>query len=221
MTRPRTEARFALGTRHGPKSTVWKAWVQGDESYITSRMFGSDLKVSIHSSGECQWSCTDTWVKKQDRQRNALRHIVKWKISPPTTNQALMVFRVEIPVSEMRPTPPPTDKKKVFWIDNVPEGATVRVIFYLTIPSASDPAVGRDLPHRHLFSLRLRNKRWLIALLDLISLSAGDLATARAAVQEQLRGLGHKPSSDHRSSLFIQPSKGAPHGLLELCPTEA
>ena len=103
MTRPRTEARFALGTRHGPKSTVWKAWVQGDESYITSRMFGSDLKVSIHSSGECQWSCTDTWVKKQDRQRNALRHIVKWKISPPTTNQALMVFRVEIPVSEMGP----------------------------------------------------------------------------------------------------------------------
>ena len=221
MTAPRTEARFALGTRHGPKSTIWKAWVQGDESYITSRMFGGDLKVSIHSSGECQWSCTDTWVKKQDRQRNSLRHIVKWKISPPTTNQALMVFRVEIPVSEVRPTPPPTDKKKVFWINNVPEGATARVIFYLTTPSASDPAVGNKLPHRHIFSLRLRNERWLIALLDLISLSAVDLAAARAALQEQLKGSGHTPSSDHRSSLFMQPSESAPHGLLELCPAEA
>jgi hypothetical protein len=222
MTPVRTEARFAVGTRHGPRSTIWKAWVQGDEAYIASRMFGSDMKVSLHSSGQCQWSATDTWVRRQARVRNADRHVHRWQVSYPTSNQSLLMFRVEIPVSQLRALPPPTDKRKAWWISGVPDGATARFLFYMTRPSDAEPAPSTTAHMRHLFSLRLRSARWLVVFVELISLSAAALASARAAVLEQVKVAGLVPQAHHRMSLFIQPpAEGGAYGLLELCLTEA
>lgn len=220
MQRPRTEARFAVGSRAGARSTIWKAWVQGEEAYIASRMFGSDLKVSLHSTGVCQWSCTDTWVLRQPKPRNADRHIVRWEVTPPSSDQALLVFRVDIPISELRLQAPPKDKKKVFWVSGAPEGSTVRFLVYLTRPAAADPAEHSPLPNRHLFSLHLRNDRWLVVLFALISLSTDDLAKARTAVLGHLCETGHKTTEDHRVSLFLRSNEGGPNGLLELCLTE-
>lgn len=104
------EARFACGTRTGPRSTIWKAWVHGDEAYLASRMFGSDMKASFHSSGQCQWSATETWVRRQLGVRNAERHVQRWQVIYPAGDEALLVFRVEITVSELRVQVPPRDK---------------------------------------------------------------------------------------------------------------
>lgn len=220
----RTEARFAVGSRSGPRSTIWKAWVHGDEAYIASRMFGSDMKVSLHSSGQCQWSATETWVRRQSSVRNADRHVHRWQVDLPEGSQALLAFRVEIPVSELRALPPPTDRKKVWWVSGAPAGATVRFLFYLTRPSDSDPAPppAVESQMRHLFSFQLRSTRWLVAFVEVISLSAADIARARASVTEQARAAGLVPSAEHRLSLFIQPPpEGGAHGLLELCFAEA
>jgi hypothetical protein len=100
-----TEARFATGSRLGPRSTIWKAWVHGDEAYIASRMFGSDMKASFHSSGQCQWSATDTWVRRQKDVRNSERHVKRWQVSYPAGNEALLVLCVEIPGSEWSGSP--------------------------------------------------------------------------------------------------------------------
>lgn len=222
MLRPRTEARFAVGSRDGPRSTIWKAWIQGDEAYLASRMFGSDMKVSLHSTGRCQWSCTDTWVMRQPSARNADRHVFRWTIVQPNTDQAVLVFRVEIPMSELRDQPPPKDKKKVFWVSGAPIEATVRFLTYLTRPSESDPAPATTGSMCHLFSLRLRNARWMVVFVELISLSVHDIAEARRAVQAQAAGAGFTPKPEHRASLFIQPPpEGGAHGLLELCLTDA
>ena len=222
MQRPRTEARFAVGSRAGARSTIWKAWVQGDEAYLTSRMFGSDVKASFHSTGHCQWSCTDTWVMQQPNVRNSERHIVRWTVDQPATDEALLIFQVEIPVSELRDGTPPTDKKKVFWVSGAPPESTVRFLAYLTRPSETDPAPSESGSMRHLFSLRLRNARWLVVFFELISLSVHDIAEARRAVQDQAVAAGFSPAPEHRASLFIQPhSEGGARGLLELCLTEA
>lgn len=217
-SRPRTEARFAVGTREGAKSTIWKLWVQGDETYLTSRMFGSEMKVSFHSSGDCQWSCTDKWVLRHENKKNAERHVVKWRADLPTGSDAAMLFRVDIPLSEVRPLPPPADRKKVFWISNVPSGGTVRFVIYLTPPYAADPALGRELPHRHLFSLQQRSGRWVVVLVDVVALSEGDLDAARTAVRAQTPADHGLPDPNHRYCLFMQGLEGAPRGLLELCP---
>ncbi len=221
MPRVRTEARFALGSRNGPRSAIWKAWVQGDEAYVASRMFGSDMKVSIHSTGLCQWSRTDTWVKRQRDARNSDRHVFRWTVGHPFSNESLLVFRVEIPVSELRALPPPEDKKKVWWVSGMPDGVTVRFLFYMTRPSEAEPVPETSSQMRHLFSLRLRNERWFVVFVEVISLSATDIAEARSVVHEQVERAGLIPNDGHRMSLFIQPPPGGgAYGLLELCLTE-
>lgn len=222
MHRPRTEARFAVGSRASPRSTIWKAWVQGEEAYLASRMFGADMKLSLHSTGQCQWSRTSSWVAQHPDTRNADRHIVQWAITQPNANEALLVFRVEIPMSELRHQPPPNDKKKVFWVSGAPVDSTVRFLVYITRPSDVDPASSKTELMRHLFSLRLRNKRWLVIFVEIISLSEHDISEVRRTVHAQATTAGFIPRPEHRACLFIQPPpEGGAHGLLELCLTEA
>lgn len=221
MMHPRTEARFAVGGRHSLRSSIWKAQAQGEEAYIFNRMFGADAKVSLHSSGECQWSATDNWVVRTKALRNADRHFAKWKVIPPTGDVASMAFRVDIPVSEIRHYEAPRDKKKVFWISGAPVGSTVRVIFYLTRISDAEPTLGAMLPHRHLFSLRFRSGRWLVALFDLISLSETNLHEVRQAIRRQHRDAGLMPTPELRACAFMEAQEGEPQGLLELCLDES
>ncbi|MDH5670055.1 MAG: hypothetical protein OEY86_18810 [Nitrospira sp.] len=182
-------------------------------------MFGGDMKVSLHKTGECQFSATDAWVKRQQNATNAQRHVHRWRVAQPDGHEALLVFRVEIPVSELRLLPEPKDKKKVWWVGGAPQESTVRFLFYLTRPSEADPAPPPSPQTRHLFSLRLRGSRWLVALVEMISIPVADLAALRKAVIEQSRSWGLvAPAPEHRASLFIQPPpEGGAHGLLELC----
>lgn len=217
----RTEVRFALGSRNGQRSAIWKLWTQGDEAYLTSRMFGSDMKVSFHSSGQCQWSCTDSWVQRQEIPKNSDRHVKRWSVEQPKENEALLLFRVEIPASELRSQPPLKDRKKVFWVSGIPSDVTVRFLLCLTRVLEADPAPKNTDNLQHLASLRMRNGRWIVVLIENISLSAADLAAAREATRQQLLAEGITPLPEHRAGLLISPSDPRDaHGLLELCLTE-
>lgn len=217
--RPRTEARFAVGSRHGLRSTIWKAWVQGDEGYLATRMFGKYQKVSFHSSGQCQWSCTDEWVRQQEGRRNSDRHIVRWAMAEPHSGQATLIFRVDIPVSEVRLLPPPTDRKKVLWVAGAPSEATVRFTLFIAPASEHDPAPSDTEVRRHLFSLRLRSGRWIVVFVEVLSLSPSGLSAARRAVIDQcLPSFRGHVLNDLRSVLFTQPNGREPgcNGFLEL-----
>ena len=197
--------------------------MHGDDVYIASRMFGSDMKVSLHASGGSQWSATDSWVRRQPNIRNAGRHVHRWRINYPAGNEALLAFRVEIPTSELRQLPEPKDKKKVWWVSGTPPESTVRFLFYLTRPNDTDPVPPASPQMRHLFSLRLRGSRWLVVFVEVISLSGADLAALRTAVLEQSKTWGLVvPVPDHRMSLLIQPPpEGGAHGSLRCALSEA
>lgn len=222
--RPRTEARFAVGSRHGQRSTIWKAWVQGDEAYLATRMFGKYQKVSFHATGQCQWSCTDEWVKQQEGRRNSDRHIVRWEMKEPQSGHATLIFKVDIPMSEVRSSPPPTDKKKVFWVAGAPSEAAVRFVFFITPTSEHDPAPPDTEARRYLFSLRFRSGRWMVVFVEFSSLSPTDLSAARHAIIDQFlpNSQGHV-LADLRSVLFTQPNAHEPgcNGFIELCLDEA
>lgn len=218
--RPRTEARFAVGSRHGQRSTIWKAWTQGDEAYLATRMFGKYQKVSFHSSGQCQWSRTDEWVKEHEDRRNSDRHFVRWEAPESQNGQATLVFKVDIPMSEIREMPPPTDNKKVFWVSGAPHEATVRFAIYMAPHSEHDPAPLNTDNRSHLFSLRFRSGRWMVVLVQLLSLSNSDLSSARRAVIDQfLPILENYELSDLRSVLFSQPNGNELncYGFIEVC----
>ncbi len=215
--RARSEARFCVGSKSGSKSSIWKVWVQGDEAYIASRMFGSELKISLHSSGLCQWSMTDSWMTRTGVTKNSDRHIVRWRVPEQADLKANLIFRVQIPISELRQIDPPLGGKRVFWISGAPEGSTIQFAFYITPRCDDDPALYSELPHRHLFSVRFRGGSWLVALVDVIALSASDLLAAKSAIRNQVNDKDLILNSSHRACAFMQPSEDSPAGLLELC----
>jgi hypothetical protein len=220
----RKEARFAVGSRLGKRSSIWKVWVQGEDAYLSCRVFAKYQKVSFHSTGLCQWSCTDRWVTGQEGRRNSDRHIVRWQMPETQSGQATLAFKIEIPVSEVRLQPPPTDKKKVFWVNGAPPDATIRFVFFITPESDCDPSPPDTDERRHLFSLRFRTNRWMIIFVEICSLSPSDLSAARAAVIEQLPPGPHEYLlSELRSLLFTQPNgtEAGCNGFIELCLDEA
>lgn len=200
---------------------MWKCWVQGGEAYIAGRLFGADAKISMHSSGDCQWSCTDMWVRRDPSRCNPDRHIAKWQLPYPRDNNAVLAFRVAVPVSELRPEPIPPGQKKAFWIGNAPNGSTVEFCFYFTRELAGPPYSDGNPTLRHLASLQLRNGRWLVVFVWLRSLSALDVATARDAAVTQAREAEVQVRPEHRIALFALPTAERSAAILEVCATDA
>jgi hypothetical protein len=209
------EVRLAIGTLTDRRSTVWNFWVQRSEIYILTRMFGSDTKVSLHSSGNCQWSATGDWVKKVPARRNADRHMAKWVMPRPNGTAALHVFRVRIPETELRVIDIAEDLSAVQWLPAPPKGHTVSIECYITPNSQSDPAITANLPHRHLFSLPLADGRWFIALHHVID--GKDLEPLRSQMNAQVRAAGIEPKPEHRAAVFTVSDDGTARGLIELC----
>jgi hypothetical protein len=201
-----------------------RPWVHGDEAYLATRMFGKYQKVSFHSTGQCQWSCTSEWVMQEKGRRNSDRHIVQWNMPEPQSGQATLIFKVDIPMSEVRSLPPPTDKKKVFWVAGAPSEATVRFALFIAPTSEHDPAPPDTDARRHLFSLRFRSGRWMVVFVEIASLSPTDLSAARRAIIEQFLPNSHGHAlTDVRSVLFSQPSglELGCNSFIELCLDEA
>ncbi len=215
------EFRFAVGSKNGPRSTVWKCWVQGAEAYIAGQLFGTEAKVSLHSSGECQWSCTDMWVQRDPSRRNADRHMAKWQLTYPQDNNAILAFRVAVPVSELRSQPAPLRSKKAFWVGSAPTGSTVEFCFYFTRALDGPPPTDGNPALRHIVSLGLRDGRWLVAFVWLRSLSAADIAAARDAAVDQARVAGVQVRAEHRLALFALPTAETSAAVLEVCATDA
>ena len=209
------EFRLAIGTPTGRRSTVWKFSVRKSDIYIFSRMFGSDTKVSLHSTGDCQWSATDTWVMKVPGRRNAERHIVKWFMRRPTGASALHVFRVVIPETELRVIDITEDLSAVVWLPAPPRGRMVSIECYITPMSQSDPALLSKLPHPHLFSLPLADGRWFIVLHQVLP-DGKDLESLRNQINARAREAGIEPKPEHRASAFTI-SDASERGLIELC----
>lgn len=213
------EFRFAVGGRDGPRSALWKCWVQGNEAYITGQLFGDEAKISLHSTGSCQWSCTDSWVLRAPDRRNADRHIAKWQIVLPHDANAVLAFRVAVPVSELRPIPLAQGQKPAFWIGNVPAGLTVEFCFYFTRRLDASPAFVYQPGLRHLASLRLRDGRGLIIFVRLLSLSAIDMVAARDAAVAQALAAGIPVHPGHRLAMFALPTAETSAAVLELSAT--
>jgi len=211
-----SEVRVAVGTPNGRRSTVWKFSVHKSEIYILSRMFGSDAKISLHASGECQWSGTGVWVKKVSTRRNVDRHFTKWVAPRPTGSSAMHVFQVRIPETELRVSDLPENLNEVEWVPVPPVGGTVSLECYITPPSQSNPALYTNLPFPHLFSLALADGRWFTVLHHVPPLDGKDLEPLRSQMNAQARAVGIEPNPKHRGSAFTV-GEGFTRGLIELC----
>lgn len=212
------ETRVAVGHPDGKRSTVWKFSVYGSEVYIFTRMFGSHSKVSLHSSGECQWSATDHWVKASPERRNADRHVTRWKVDWPDGSGAVHAFTVRIPSSELREVAASENLAEVHWLSPPGAGQMLSLECYVTPVSEADPAIGARLPHKLLISMPLRNGRWFVVLHHISDLPPdNNLELMRSRIWADAAAAGVAADPKQRGTAFFVTDTTA-RGLMELCP---
>jgi hypothetical protein len=214
---PNQEIRVAVGSPSELRSTIWKFVVQGNEIYILSRMFGEDVKVSLHGSGRCQFSCTSHWVLKVPGRRNADRHRDRWAVSIPSGSASIHIYQVRIPQTELRRIVVEEDLSQVEWLDPPCVGTTVSLECYLTSPSASNPTLMATLPNPLLFALKRADDRWFVVMRYDAPLDGRSLDSKRQRACSIARAHGIEPNPDHRM-VFLTGGVGEVHGLIELAP---
>lgn len=213
------EFRFAVGSPEGKRSTVWKTWTSGDEAYLQSRMMGSSTKVSLHGDGQCQWSMTSEWYgKNRPGERNAGRHIVRWKRPAITDTAAAFVFRVIIPESELRGIRGIKENLiNIHWMPSPDLGQAKIVECYIT-----PRVVGRalDFPFSHLASLELSDSKLFVLLSHNESVTAAQtsqLILLRHQAQEQLAKMSKIVEPKFRGVGFTEGDLGE-RGMIEFVP---
>lgn len=210
------EIRIAVGSPTGKRSTVWKFWVRNEDVYIQTRMFGRDAKVSLHASGDCQWSATSDWVKRVPGRKNADRHFQKWKFERPDGTEALQVFQIRIPETELRQVSTTESLEPVQWIPTPPVGHTVSLDCYITPKLDYFPEMNFASHLQHLFSIRLSDTRLFTVLLSTPALDGRDLEPLRTQMNEQARRAGLAVKPQYRGSAFTVGDTGV-RGLIEMC----
>jgi len=179
----------------------------------------SQAKVSFHETGLAQWSRTDEWVKRTGA-RNSERHVVRWQMSPPSSNRASHVFRIIIPATELQIAGPPRSGSTITWIDPPPPGSASQIECYIALarPDRVDPS---SLPLPHLTTLPLHGKGSFVVLHEKVVVSEDNLATlrlARAQLNAIAKETGVTLHPGQRIVAFLVSEDGA-RGMIEIQPS--
>ena len=213
-----TETRIAVGSPNGVRSTIWKFWSHDRSVYVASRMFGGDVKVSIHGSGECQLSRPGEWAKANNRP-NTERHLHKWKATLPLGTAAEFVFEVRIPSSELKSISVDEDLGDIQWRDEPPKGYATAIQCFIS-PPASSTAVATALPVDSLLMvLPFADGRWFVGRHAVMLLNQHELADVRRQSRTIAEKNGYEITAEQRAAGLII-GEGSARGLIEYCLAE-
>lgn len=211
----RQKFKFAAGERTGLKSSVWTVVVKSNDIYLSTELFGSHFKLSLHESGDSQWSYTSDYVEKHVGMKNQNRHLIKWIQKPPQGGLAINIFRIQIPYSELRNDSNHSPNTSINWVSGITVG-TYQFDLCITPPSKADPCQGRgDLPHQVICSLQLANKRWLVIFVHAIGLSPVDVQSAKKSVILEMENKGINIPASGWIALFGESDDDVPF-IMEL-----
>jgi hypothetical protein len=191
--------------------------VRGSDVYISTRSFQGRAKVSVHASGQCQWSLSDKWVTEAPDRRNADRHIQKWSMPRQIAQTATNIFHARVPETELRVIQAEEDLSTVQWLPPPTLGSTTSLECYITPISDADPSLLNVTPHPCILALPLSDGRWFIILHYAAALDGKQLGGKRQEMLRELRAAGIEPRPDHRGVAFVR-AAGPTRGMIELCP---
>jgi hypothetical protein len=216
-----SELRVCVGTPDGPRSTVWKVVTRHADVYIISRLMGSATKVSLHASSQGQWSFTSRWAQEKGIP-SSQRHIDRWTVRQPSSQNAAHVFRLLFPSTELRTVGPPNKAPSILWIEPPRTEHCVVLEFYL----APEPPTSAPLWHvpfpligvlpvaSHGSLVLLRNHE----LLDSAKLSL--INATRVRVDEQTRNAKSRAKLPLRTALLLE-FEDHTRGFMEISPSDA
>lgn len=193
----------------------------GDGSiYLQSRMMGSDTKVSFHTSGQCQFSYTSEWVRKDSGcgLKNADRHIAKWDLHLDRNNSSLSLFRLIVPSSELRSVHE-KNVQKVRWLAAPLEGQALAVEMYFSPPMANQPAP-HQFAYHPLVVWPLPGQRWFVALHhaeEITPENACRLSEARHRIAQEAQRANITLLPQYRAVALFENHSGT-RGVIEVIP---
>jgi len=215
------EMRLCIGTSTGPRSTVWKVITRQGDVYIISRLMGSAAKVSLHQSGQGQWSFTSRWAQGfgvPSRQR----HIDRWEVRQPAPNRAALVFRLLFPFDELRTVGPPAKAASVTWVLPPPAGRCAIVEVYLA-PQQPNSVPLSVAPFPVISLLPRNNEGSLVLLRNEEPVDGAKLAligAARARMAAITRAPRPQTKLPVRAALLVE-FEDHTRGFIEVAPVNA
>lgn len=131
---PRDGVRWAVGTKDGRRSSTWRMW--GDkkgDSYLSMRLMGAILKVSLHRDRRCSVGFTKGFESLAKEQFGASsRHWHRWVLPD---NPVVKGFQILVPDSDLAEFTS-EEKEPMAWIPAPGEGrAVVCTVFIAEPPS--------------------------------------------------------------------------------------
>lgn len=141
MAREENTIRFAVGTADGPRSSIWRVWVESDGSiYVGERYTAGRLKASLHPSGSWRIAFTDS-SEAQRLMGGADDTDRAFDKFGPSREMALGVrraFTVVIPwLSVTQPRHGKVTEGEVHWLPALPVNHLEEVIVFLTDSAAT------------------------------------------------------------------------------------
>jgi hypothetical protein len=200
---------------------VWKVVARNGDVYIISRMMGSQAKVSLHQSGQGQWSLTSAWAEARAIPPQK-RHIDRWVVSQPTSIQAAHVFRLIFPSGELKDVGTPRKTISIHWLDPPAPGYTVIVEFYLA-PAPPESIRPSQVPFPIIGILPVGATGSLVLLRNqepLDSAKSEILESVRSQIMDFSRSAGVRPAPHLRAVAFVVADDGA-RGFIEIAPYTA
>ena len=207
--------RFCIGEPTGSHSTSWKIWSHGNDVYLSSRALASDVKVSLHESGLCQFSETSELMAQTGR-RNRERHLQRWERRPAYPESGTIhLFRIIIPQTELRvASAEQKPAKELIWYPSPPPGQGAYLELWLT-PPLKEPPVKSQFMNDLLGALPFSNGQWVAVTARFLEIKPHD--------NEQLRQLADRaalrlPPDPRTRGWALTFSNQDVHALVEFAP---
>jgi hypothetical protein len=132
--------RWSVGTPEGPRSTIWRVWVNGSDAYIAARPAAGSIKVSLHASGIWRSAFTEKHMKgpKPLVPTDRDRVVDRWRRPPEFAPGWTRGFSILIPASEVQPSPAVVENPtEVVWFDPPPAGRMMVFDVLIAAPGAT------------------------------------------------------------------------------------
>lgn len=122
--------RWAVGSRHGPRSGTWRVWnnKKGD-LYLAVRSLGGIVKTSFHRDGRCQTGLTQehSGYSRVSSALQGSRHWDRWELRSGEQTRAM---QIAIPASELR-TFESEEAGQMVWLPPPPIGHLTTVTLFI------------------------------------------------------------------------------------------
>ncbi|WP_413625585.1 hypothetical protein [Luteibacter sp. Lutesp34] len=212
--------KYKFGVIDGERrSSVWTVAVNREDIYLTSSRMKHD-KISLHASGQGNWSLKTEALNTAPFKPNGGRHVAQWHDTGVLLGRSKALFFLLIPETELvvaYESLAPTVKA----IAAPPSGYAVKVMLAVSphLPRDQRVQIAGDSVML-LFDHRMQDSRALLAIAQVIAIPPSmpaQMDAIRRVQRDKARAYGLADATGTRATVRIDDARGVP-GIIELAP---